>query len=67
VGIILESNLLADDYLRQHHLVPVFASDYGMSVAAHHFVLPHVNEQKEKVKAFLRWAEKELSAAGFSV
>ena len=67
MGIILESNLLADDYLRQHHLVPVFASDYGMPVAAHHFVLPHVNEQKEKVKVFLRWAQKELSEAGFSV
>lgn len=67
MGIILESNLLADDYLRQHHLVPVFASDHGMAVAAHHFVLPHVNEQKEKVKVFLRWVEKELSHAGFAM
>ncbi|UXY13055.1 LysR substrate-binding domain-containing protein [Kosakonia sp. ML.JS2a] len=67
MGIILESNLLADDYLRQHNLVPVFEQVYGMPVAAHHFVLPHVNEQKEKVKVFLSWIDKELSASGFAM
>ncbi len=67
MGIILESNLLADDYLRQHNLVPVFNDDRSMAVAAHHFVLPHVNEQKEKVKVFLAWVEKELSASGFAM
>lgn len=65
MGIILESNLLADGYLRQHDLVPVFDDDCSMSVAAHHFVLPHVNEQKEKVKLFLSWVDKELTSSGF--
>ncbi|WP_044183484.1 LysR family transcriptional regulator [Metakosakonia massiliensis] len=67
MGIILESNLLADDYLRQRNLVPVFAADHSMPVAAHHFVLPHVNEQKEKVKVFLSWVERELSVSGFTM
>lgn len=67
MGVILESNLLADDYLRQHNQVPVFVGEYGMPVATHHFVLPHANEQKEKVKIFMNWAAKELSETGFSM
>lgn len=67
MGIILESNLLADDYLSQHDLVPVFSEEMGMPVAAHHFVMPHMNEQKDKVSVFLGWVQQELGASGFTM
>ncbi|HEJ9095957.1 LysR substrate-binding domain-containing protein [Serratia odorifera] len=67
MGVILESNLLAGESLRQHHLRPVFAEDVSMPVAAHHFVLPHANEQKEKVRIFFTWVAAELNAAGFHI
>ncbi|EAA7245654.1 LysR family transcriptional regulator [Salmonella enterica] len=67
MGIILESNLLAEESLRQQHLTPVFERNISMPVAAHHFVLPHANEQKEKVKAFFNWVTDELTAGGFEI
>ncbi|EOF6523007.1 LysR family transcriptional regulator, partial [Salmonella enterica] len=38
-----------------------------MPVNAHHFVLPHHNEQKEKVRIFFNWVSKELSREGFQI
>lgn len=67
MGIILESNLLAGQSVRQHHLEPVFSRDVSMPVNAHHFVLPHPNEQKEKVKIFFNWVAEELSHEGFHI
>ncbi|MTH47687.1 LysR family transcriptional regulator [Intestinirhabdus alba] len=65
MGIILESNLLTGESVRRRHLVPVFSHDVSMPVAAHHFVLPHAGEQKEKVKRFFNWVREELNAEGF--
>ncbi|EDH1122521.1 LysR family transcriptional regulator, partial [Salmonella enterica subsp. enterica serovar Kentucky] len=48
-------------------LAPVFTTDVSMPVNAHHFVLPHHNEQKEKVKIFFNWVSKELSREGFQI
>lgn len=67
LGVILESNLLAGESLRKQHLQPVFADDVGMSVNAHHLVMPHTSEQKAKVKAFITWISEELNAAGFQI
>ncbi|ECT7808288.1 LysR family transcriptional regulator, partial [Salmonella enterica subsp. enterica serovar Derby] len=67
MGIILESNLLAGQSVSQRHLAPVFTTDVSMPVNAHHFVLPHHNEQKEKVKIFFNWVSKELSREGFQI
>jgi len=67
LGVILESNLLAGESLRKQHLQPVFANDVSMSVNAHHLVMPHVNEQKTKVKAFIAWISEELNDAGFEI
>ncbi|SUH38558.1 LysR family transcriptional regulator [Salmonella enterica subsp. enterica] len=58
MGIILESNLLAGQSVSQRHLAPVFTTDVSMPVNAHHFVLPHHNEQKEKVRIFFNWVSK---------
>ena len=67
MGIILESNLLAGQSVSQRHLEPVFTRDVSMPVNAHHFVLPHPNEQKEKVKIFFAWVAEELSREGFHI
>ena len=67
MGIILESNLLAGQSVSQRHLEPVFTRDVSMPVNAHHFVLPHPNEQKEKVKIFFAWVAEELSRDGFHI
>ncbi|RXY50509.1 LysR family transcriptional regulator, partial [Klebsiella pneumoniae] len=55
MGVILVSNLLAGGLVRQWQLTPVFAGERSMPVGAHHFVLPHANEQKEKVQRFFAW------------
>ncbi|MDG1642307.1 LysR family transcriptional regulator [Klebsiella huaxiensis] len=67
MGIILESNLLAGQSINQRHLTAVFTNDVSMPVSAHHFVLPHTNEQKEKVKIFFNWVSEELSREGFYI
>lgn len=67
LGVILESNLLAEESLRKQHLQPVFADDVSMSVNAHHLVMPHTSEQKAKVKAFIAWITEELNAGGFQI
>ncbi len=54
MGVILESNLLAGGHVRQGQLTPVFDDERSMPVGAHHFVLPHANEQKGEGPAFLR-------------
>ncbi len=60
MGVILESNLLAGGHVRQEQLTPVFDDERSMPVGAHHFVLPHANEQKEKVQRFFAWVAGEL-------
>lgn len=67
MGVILESNLLAGGHLRQGQLTPVFADERSMPVGAHHFVLPHANEQKEKVQRFFAWVAGELEEDGFHI
>ena len=67
MGVILESNLLAGGHVRQGQLTPVFADERSMPVGAHHFVLPHANEQKEKVQRFFTWVAGELQEDGFHI
>jgi DNA-binding transcriptional LysR family regulator len=67
MGVILESNLLAGGHVRQGQLTPVFADERSMPVGAHHFVLPHANEQKEKVQRFFAWVAGELEEDGFHI
>jgi LysR family glycine cleavage system transcriptional activator len=64
-GFILESNLLAQDYINTGKLVPVFDDQYAMPVNSHHLVFPHANEKKEKIRCFLKWLEDELNKVNF--
>jgi len=65
MGFILESNLLAQDYIRTGRLALVFGDSYAMPVSAHHLVFPHASEKKEKMKHFLGWLEQELADTPF--
>lgn len=65
MGFILESDLLAQDYLQTGRLVTVFDDSFAMPVSAHHLVFPHASEKKEKMKRFLGWLEQELHASRF--
>lgn len=65
MGCILESNLLAQEYIAAGKLVPVFGDSYAMPVSAHHLVFPHAHEKREKIKCFLAWLEQELTETPF--
>ncbi|MGD8105447.1 LysR substrate-binding domain-containing protein [Pantoea sp. FN0302] len=65
MGFILESDLLAQEYIQAGKLKPVFNDSFAMPVSAHHLVYPHVSEKKEKMQRFLGWLEHELQASGF--
>ncbi|NUU66845.1 LysR family transcriptional regulator [Enterobacteriaceae bacterium BIT-l23] len=67
MGVILESSLLAADYIRRGLLVPVFDGAFSMPLNAHHFVFPHGADKKEKVALFLAWIGTELQNEGFEV
>lgn len=67
MGFILESDLLAQDYIRTGKLVPVFDDSFAMPVSAHHLVFPHGSEKKDKIKCFLGWLERELQASHFQL
>ncbi|YCH29399.1 LysR substrate-binding domain-containing protein [Erwinia sp. D4-22] len=65
MGFILESDLLAQDYIQTGKLAAVFDDSFAMPVSAHHIVFPHASEKKEKMKRFLDWLERELQASRF--
>ncbi len=54
-GLIFESELLAQDYLRSGKLVRVLSEQESLPVSARHLVLP-------RIAHFLNWIQKELKA-----
>lgn len=62
LGVALESNILAQDYLEQKKLVSVFDYSLNIPVNAHHLVFPHNHAKHDRVKRFLNWISEELSA-----
>ncbi|MDU6410065.1 MAG: LysR substrate-binding domain-containing protein [Yersiniaceae bacterium] len=65
LGVILESAMLSQGYVRDGLLVPVFGQDFSLPVNAHHLVMPHSNERSAKVRTFIDWVETELQEGGF--
>lgn len=61
LGIALESNRLAEPYLRNGALVPVFQGRKGIPVHAHHLVYPEAHAKWGKVERFVAWVRKEAS------
>ncbi|QCR37974.1 LysR substrate-binding domain-containing protein [Nissabacter sp. SGAir0207] len=61
-GIVLESELLAQDYLQQGKLVRLFPAEMSVPVSAHHIVYPRGFSQLARVKQFLAWMKAELPA-----
>jgi LysR family glycine cleavage system transcriptional activator len=59
LGIALESNRLAENYIIEGRLTPVFSEDKGLSVRAHHVVYPKEHAKWPRVAAFLDWLKRE--------
>ncbi len=67
LGVILESTMLAQDYVQRGELVPVFGDNFTVQLNAHHIVMPHSSERTYKVKVFMDWIRSELDRCGFSL
>ena len=65
-GLVLESELLAHDYLASGDLIKVFPWTTGLTVNAHHVVLPHGFRRLQRVQIFLQWLELELIQSGIT-
>ncbi|VEA73823.1 Gcv operon activator [Serratia rubidaea] len=61
-GVVLESELLAQDYLRDGSLVRLFPSALSLPVSAHHLVYPRGFGQLARVKRFLHWMQQALDS-----
>lgn len=59
-GLIFESELLAEDYLRSGKLVRVLSEQESLPVSAHHLVFPRGFAQFPRVAHFLSWIQQEL-------
>lgn len=59
-GLIFESELLAEDYIRSGKLVRVLPEHYSPPVSAHHLVYPRGFAQFPRVSHFLNWIQSEL-------
>jgi LysR family glycine cleavage system transcriptional activator len=61
LGIALESNRLAEGYLRSGALVPVFADRKGIRAHGHYVVFPELHGKWGKVDRFVKWLRREAS------
>ncbi|AVJ17825.1 LysR substrate-binding domain-containing protein [Serratia rhizosphaerae] len=61
-GVVLESELLARDYLRDGSLVRLFPAALSLPVSAHHLVYPRGFGQLARVKRFLHWMQQALDS-----
>ena len=59
-GFILESSLLAQDYVVRGQLVPVFGAEQASPVSAHHMVFPRGHAELPRVRRFLEWMQVQL-------
>lgn len=63
LGLALESNRLAEPYLKSGALVPAFTDRKGIQVHAHHLVYPEAHGRWGKVERFVAWIRKQASRA----
>ena len=61
LGVALESNRLAESFIRAGDLVPVFPDRKGVRVHAHHLVFPETHAKWGKVERFLTWLRREVA------
>ena len=61
LGVALESDRLAEGYIKSGALVPVFPDRKGIRVHAHHLVFPETHAKWGKVERFVRWLREEGS------
>ncbi|MFO1414500.1 MAG: LysR substrate-binding domain-containing protein [Burkholderiales bacterium] len=62
LGIALDSGRLAETYLQNGQLVPVFSDRKAISVHAHHLVFPKAHGKWSKVERFVQWIREEANA-----
>lgn len=60
-GVVFESELLAEEYLRSGKLVRVLDEACSLPVNAHHFVYPRGFVQFPRVSSFLQWSSEQLA------
>jgi LysR family glycine cleavage system transcriptional activator len=63
LGIALDSNKMAEADLKSGRLVPVFNSQKGIAVHAHHLVYPKAHAQWPRVEKFAQWLRSETRHA----
>ena len=61
LGYALESNRLAESYLRNGTLVPAFPDRKGIRAHGHHLVYPEAHGRWSKVERFVAWIRREAS------
>jgi LysR family glycine cleavage system transcriptional activator len=61
LGYALESNRLAEPYLKSGALVPVFPDRKGIRAHAHHLVYPEAHARWGKVERFVAWLRREVA------
>mgnify|MGYP003515007843 CR=1 FL=1 len=61
VGVALESAVIAERYLAQGSLKPVFGIDKSIPVKAHFAVYPVRHGKRAPVEAFLTWLRREAA------
>lgn len=63
LGWALESDRIAEKYLENGSLVPVFKDRKGIRAHAHHVVFPEPHGKWRKVERFLTWLRREAGRA----
>jgi LysR family glycine cleavage system transcriptional activator len=60
LGIVLESDQLAEKFLKNGALVPVFTERKSIAVHQHHLVYPQQHSDRTKVTKFASWLRREV-------
>lgn len=62
-GVVLESELLAEKFLRQGTLVRILPEQFSHTISAHHLVMPLGYRSRPKLQNFLGWFGENLASA----
>lgn len=60
-GLILESCLLTESYVKEGSLQPVFGKQYTLPLSSHYIVYPYTHQQYQRVNYFVEWLMSELA------
>jgi LysR family glycine cleavage system transcriptional activator len=63
LGVALDSGRLAQTYLRDGQLAPVFSDRKAITVHAHHLVYPKAHGKWRKVERFVKWMRDQANVA----